>query len=437
MTRTIQTHFGIPPVLCALGLFFMASMALGQGDNANLTPEEAYRQLVAGNARYIKDATADASKLPPLSKAENRYPLATILHSSDIPVSPAVLTDLTTKDLYLVPLQLGVFTANEQDDLEYGIMNLRTPVVVVMSHYPSRDVLNFLRQYDALKAIAQTEANKVAAAKTYSGNESANKTMELYNLLGPAVARAKEAYPKLQGEELANVVSEAIAWQSLEAVIMQSSKLQDLIKTGLVNAVAAIVDDQTGRIYWLGAHPLQDEFIKSVPEEVKVNKIAENQMVQVDTLPPPVAETVVNRYITEYQTNNYYNEIAYDYYREPYYYEPYWTLFRPNVWCYRPWCGVWVRPFVPYPWHRPWGHYGWGCGFGWSGGHLNFFIGYNRHWEPFHPYNPHFRPHDPHWGHDYFRGGPGGPGGHHPPYDPVRDMIRRGDGHRLQPLDRP
>ena len=109
--------------------------------NSNLTPEEAYRQLVAGNARYIKQLKDGSMKLPDLSSSEDRFPVATILYSSDLAQKPNVLTDLSERDLYMLPIKLGAFSKDNLADFDYGIMNLRTPVAVVLTQIPSRDTI--------------------------------------------------------------------------------------------------------------------------------------------------------------------------------------------------------------------------------------------------------------------------------------------------------
>ncbi|MDO5580504.1 MAG: hypothetical protein Q4G69_05180, partial [Planctomycetia bacterium] len=447
--------FGIRTVfspLTVLFLMYLISVSAGAAESgiSNITPEEAYRQLVAGNARYTKQEKEGALKLPELSKSEDRLPIATILYSSDLPKKPNELMDLSEKDLYMAPLSLGAFSGDDLDDLEYGTMNLKTPVVVVLTHYPSRDVLNFIRQFDLLEAKAKEAAKNYDPSKSPAKKET-DKDVELYNLVGPAVKRAREAYPDLKAAELANVVSEAIVWQSLEAVLMQSTATQDLIKAGSVDLIAAMVDDSTGQISWLGAHPLQEEFLKPAPKEVE-NKLTAMQTVKTAKpvenagLPEPLTEKVVSNYITEYKTNNYYSDIVSDYYTTPVYYEPCWRLFHPTVWCYRPWCGVWVNPFVPYPYYRPWG-YGPGIGLYFGRGWFNFGIGFNFHYGPPVHFGPGFHPHDPYWGRGPFRPAPFGPGhgpgprpgfgpGPGPHMDRARELIYSGRGREIGALSR-
>ena len=439
-----------PLMTLLLALLLIGKVNAADNGNANMTPEEAYQHLVAGNARVIGNVTANADRLPPLSRLQDRFPVATVLYSSDMPTTPDRLTGLTTKDLYMVPLKYGAFSANQLDELEYGVMNLRSPLVLVLTHYPSREMLTFVRQYDALTMIAKAEAARYQASGGKSGAIAQRPVFDQYNLIGPAVARAKAAYPGVKGQELADIVEETVAWQSLEAILMQSSVVQDLLRAGAIDLVAGVVDDSTGIIYWLGSHPLQEEFLKPIPETI-ARKYANGNTIESDTLPPPVSQTVINNYITEYRTNDYYDRAVTTYYQRPTYYEPCWNLFHQNVWTYRPWYGVGVQPFHPWPHNNPWGpspSRNAAGGLSLLAGHLNMLIGYNHHFGPPPAPRPDFRPHDPFWGRDIYRHEygrrptPGPVPGHGPgpaPVfrpDPIRDLIYRGLGHEIPHADR-
>ena len=181
-----------------------------------ITPDEAYRQLVAGNARYLKEDSNEAKELPKFSFKESKYPIATILYSLDMPILPTTLTQTTDHDVYLSGVKAGAVSSDDLAAIEYGLLNLQTPLLVVVGHYPSRDVSNLIRKYDALEKRAQAEAAKITSSGVRTlPKGTTSEEMKLYNLVGPAIARSKEAYPDLQGYELANIVSEALVWQSL------------------------------------------------------------------------------------------------------------------------------------------------------------------------------------------------------------------------------
>ena len=397
------------------------------------TPDEAYRQLVAGNAGYLNESSDVALTTDVRGRV---YPLATILYSLDMPILPTTLTQTSDRDVYLSGVTAGAVTTDDLAAVEYGVMNLQTPLLVVMGHFPSRDVTNLISKYDALSKRAYNETAKLSLSKTKTlPAGTTTQEMKLYNLVGPAIARSKEAYPDLKGNDLANVVSEALVWQSLEMILMKSTVVQDLVRSGKLEVVAAVVDDSTGRIYWLGEHPMQEEFIKPAPENLR-NTQFKDEFIAQNELPEPLAPTVIQTYVDSYEANTYYDSVVEEYFVRPYYYVPSWELFSARAWTYRPWYGVWVEPFTPWPYWSPWGYPPGETGIGITivNGHLNFFIGYNRYWGPYRSWNPHYRPTSPWWRTEIFVN----PVGHW--HDPIFDLIwhgSRADIHFKPYHDRP
>ena len=394
------------------------------------TPDDAYRQLAAGNARYLREDSTDARLLPKRGGDAAKFPIATIVYSPDMPTRPTTLTQTTNQDLYLTSVEFGAVATQDLTAIEYGLVNLQTPLLVVMGHYPSRAVSDMIREYDRLSQLAQSESSKLTQSGIASlPQRDATQQLKRYNLIGPAIARSKEAYPDLSGYDLANVVSEALVWQSMETILMKSSVTQDLVRAGRLNVIAAIVDDQTGKIYWLGTHPLQDEFLKPVPDGLADPQSSGAILTESD-FPDALDDSTIQTYVDRYENNPYYNEIVYQYYTDPIYYQPSWELFSRRAWCYRPWCGIWIARFTPWPYWYPWTPPAMafdGIGACLWDGHINFYIGYNRYVGAPVYYDPRFRPVDPYWASEYYMFFD------RRVHDPVYDLIIAGRRAELPP----
>ena len=85
--------------------------------DVNEDVDKAYRQLVAGNARFMKLGTPAANDYPRPEVKEDGFPLATLFYSSDITTTMPTLFDLDATHLYSVPIRAGVWTSDELDDL--------------------------------------------------------------------------------------------------------------------------------------------------------------------------------------------------------------------------------------------------------------------------------------------------------------------------------
>ena len=412
--------------------------------------DAALRQLAAGNARHTGQSTDAAKTISRPEADDESFPIASVFYASDISPDPDVLLDLPKKILYTVPIRAGVFTSEELDDLEYGIVNLQTPVAVVLTQYPSSDALYVLRNFDRLETIAKKDTAELGSDPNLSvqNNKPADNDLYLYSILGPSVARAKKAYPDMNEADLANVIAETAAWQSLETILMQSDAARRLISSGELSLIAAMLDSSTGQIYWLGNHPLQDEFLKAPPQQVvdekqkeelaavKASNAADGAPVlevpaeeppAVEELPAPLTEDVVTFYQDAWTPEVAGCAVVNEYYTVYRPYVPRWRVFYPSIWYYRPWYGSYLPYYTPYPYYDPWWYSGWGayypvrcyrygcyigCGVGFG---FAFYVG-----SGFHPYDPWWdrpwchRPIDhPRW-HDrgprgdiWYSGGPG------------------------------
>ena len=341
--------------------------------------ENAIRQLAAGNARYLGKGTDAAQQIPRPTPDDNSFPLASIFYASDLTPEADILLDLPKKILYTVPIRAGVFTSEELDDLEFGLVNLQTPLVVILTQYPSDDILYVLRNFDRLEAIAKKDAAEIGEDPNLSvqNTRPADNDLYLYSLLGPAVARAKKAYPEMDEADLANVIAETVAWQSIETILMQSDATRRLVEAGEVGVIAAMSDRATGQVYWLGSHPLQDEFLKAPPQKVIDQKqseedaairavtddedpAAQEELVSAEDLPESLSEEVITYYQDSWTPSTSYTEVVTDYYVAYPRVVPHWYVFYPRVWCYRPWYGTYLPYYVPYPYDDPWWYSGWG-----------------------------------------------------------------------------
>ena len=434
-----------------------------------LTPESVLRLLAAGNAEVIGDA-AEADDLPVLSTDDDRFPAVTVLYSDGASL-PTDIFGLDEGDVYQVPLRAGVCTAEEMDDFEYGIVNLRTPLAVILTDYPNPDVRYMVENYDRLKGIAERQlaAAKKNPPKTFTNNRPVDDDVLLYTLVGPAVARAKAANPDMSDDDMITVVSEAIAWQSVETILSESDAACDLIRNKQLKLVAAMVDNVSGRVHWLGEHPLQKEFLKEIPKDVKAKREKSTVIVESEVTDPLPEERIVE-YIEGSEMAD--GGCTCCQYIAPYYmtidpYVPCWRLFYPRCWYYRPWYGCGVTWFVPYPYFDPW-YYGYGpyvpyWNRPWYGFHLGFAVGFGiglhigydfrpwyRHWDrPWyrHPWShrgwdhggyhdriyrmPHHGPAPGHRGGPGGYGRPDGPGrypGVGPSKGPSRNIILPGKG---------
>lgn len=100
------------------------------------TADEAYQRLVEGNARFVagqgRSSAVDKDALADLAKGQRPY--ATILSCSDSRVPPELVFDAGFGELFIIRVAGNVIAPEVAGSLQYAIVHLRTPLIVVMGH---------------------------------------------------------------------------------------------------------------------------------------------------------------------------------------------------------------------------------------------------------------------------------------------------------------
>jgi carbonic anhydrase len=101
-----------------------------------MTPAEALRRLLDGNARFA--AGASRQRLPDPARlrelAEGQHPFATVLGCSDSRVPPESVFDQGFGDVFVVRVAGNVVGTEILGSLGYALEHLKTPLFVVLGH---------------------------------------------------------------------------------------------------------------------------------------------------------------------------------------------------------------------------------------------------------------------------------------------------------------
>jgi carbonic anhydrase len=227
-------------VFSALVLVF----AGGAGPGPDVSPDEALRQLEAGNAIFQagENRHPRASVHRMASTAEQgQQPVASILSCSDSRVPAEIVFGLGIGDVFVVRVAGNVCGEDELGSLEYGVDHLGTPLLVVMGH---------------------TRCGAVTAAVT--GAELHGHIVPLVDHIHPAVDAARRANPQLSGKELVPAAIEANVWESVRQLLTQSPIVRGRVVAGKLKIVGAVYHIEDGRVQWLGSLPGQAQLLRSL-----------------------------------------------------------------------------------------------------------------------------------------------------------------------------
>jgi carbonic anhydrase len=201
-------------------------------------PQEVLADLTKGNHRF----TLNRPRYPRSGLLRRRqahlgnqadHALATVLSCSDSRVPVELIFDVGIMDMFVVRTAGHTLDAATLASVEYGMLHVHTPLLVVLGH---------------------TGCGAVTAALEMVKSDAAPAEASLRNLLGgitPAVRRAMAALPGADSGELLDRAIEENVLQTLQALFRQSPAIRQGVAAGDFAAVGAIYDLGHGRVRWL------------------------------------------------------------------------------------------------------------------------------------------------------------------------------------------
>lgn len=239
MPRCFHARRTLAVAVCALSVLLSApAVFCAEGVAAKPSPDEVLAALKAGNERFIagkaENPHADALRLRLAGTASQAdYAYATILTCSDSRVPVERIFDAGVMDLFVVRVAGNVCNTDEIGSIEYGLLHVRTPVLVLLGH----------TQCGAVTAVAEHLQGK--------GHALERNIPPLVKSIEPAVRRAMLENTGLTGPTLIAKGIEENVWCGIENTFLASPAVREAVASEKVKVVGAIYDVGTGRITWL------------------------------------------------------------------------------------------------------------------------------------------------------------------------------------------
>jgi len=191
--------------------------------------DEALRQLLEGNQRFMKGETTGPRRKPedfrPL--AAGQRPEAIIVGCADSRVPPELIFDQGVGDLFIVRVAgnvVGGGGALVKGSIEYGVAELGVPLVMVLGHSECGAIKAAIKHMDDRDALPGAIA-------------------ELVNRLRPAVAKTKG----MPGDRLDNTIRANVTL-GVETLRTLRPVLAPAVAGGRVRVVGAVYDLRTGGV---------------------------------------------------------------------------------------------------------------------------------------------------------------------------------------------
>ncbi|MFL6202485.1 MAG: carbonic anhydrase, partial [Thermoanaerobaculia bacterium] len=203
-----------------------------EGHKTNLTSEQALERLRKGNADFLADhphETPQAGRARRLEIARGQAPFAVLLGCSDSRVPPEQLFDVGLGELFIVRNAGNTIDTAALGSIQYGVLVLGAPLVVVLGHERCGAV-------EAALAVVQSNA-------TFPGSIG-----QMIEPIIPAVLRAASNDPTARGEKLLDAAVRENVRRTVQRLRTSEPSLLEPLRTGKLKVVGARYDLDEGRV---------------------------------------------------------------------------------------------------------------------------------------------------------------------------------------------
>lgn len=208
-----------------IAVLFVFSWPVFASEGAGVSPDDALKKLIDGNARFVetKQAQKDVGNNRRTELAKGQHPFAVILSCSDSRVPPEHVFDQGLGDIFVVRVAGNVADPIELGSVEYAVEHLGTPLILVLGH----------QMCGAVKA-------------TVDGGTPGGNIDSIIRKIAPAVKKAK-AQVKEKDKLLDAAILENTK-QTAEALTKKSAIIRHLVEEGKVKIAAGVYNMTTGKV---------------------------------------------------------------------------------------------------------------------------------------------------------------------------------------------
>jgi carbonic anhydrase len=195
-----------------------------------ITPDEALRRLLEGNARYLAGtAKQDYSAASIAESATTHEPIAAILGCGDARVGAELIFDKAPGDLFMVRLAGNFLSDYCLASMEFCVEFLRVPLLMVLGHTSCGAVTSAVRVVE-------------------EGVDLPGRLFVLIDAIEPSVLHAKMANPGAGFDTLLRAATEENVHRQVRRLRTISPVINAAQETGRVKVVGAIYDMATGEV---------------------------------------------------------------------------------------------------------------------------------------------------------------------------------------------
>jgi carbonic anhydrase len=193
----------------------------------NLSPQDAHRILVEGNARFVSNVKAQRDlQQQVLETSTGQFPFAVVLSCIDSRVPAELVFDQGIGDLFSVRVAGNVINEDVLGSMEYACKVAGSKIVVVMGH------------------------TKCGAVTSACNHVELGNITALLSKIQPAVNSIKPAGDSMIADEI-EIVGVNNVIHSIERIRIESPILKELEANGEIEIVGAVYSVEDGKVTFL------------------------------------------------------------------------------------------------------------------------------------------------------------------------------------------
>ncbi|MEJ5285061.1 MAG: carbonic anhydrase [Brevinematia bacterium] len=246
---------------------YLISLSLLLNISFSLTPDDALE---------IMKKSSKSQKLIVPDKTPKNQVVASILLCSDMDTKINTIFNITKDKIYTVNVLGNVALEPEIASLEYSVIQLESPLIIVLGHYPC-DIIN-----DVLKS-----------------NIKENTIQSIKETLDSSVERARLIYGTNYSDTLYKQSIVLNVYYSMENLIKNSKIVKNLLETKKIKIIGAVYNEKTGYIEWLNEHPMQQEIIDGTYNSLEFLALYKDKSKTKEEKPQKATSTTEKKDITK------------------------------------------------------------------------------------------------------------------------------------------
>ncbi len=204
-------------------------------------PDEVLGLLLEGNQRFVEGKLTHPNSTPErrnlsATSSQSDYAIATVLSCSDSRVPPEIIFDCGIMDIFVVRLAGNVLCNSALASIEYGVLHVHTPLLLVMAH----------SQCGAVTAVVnELQKGEHLPSDEYDDTHICHLFQHIIPTVHPLMDE-KNSYDNIQ--QFINLCAREHAKSIVKKIRQESKQVAEKEAEGKIKIISVFYELETGKV---------------------------------------------------------------------------------------------------------------------------------------------------------------------------------------------